>query len=232
MIGIVGGGAFGTALAIRLASDGTDVTLWMRKGADQANESRENTRRLPGHRFPKSLQATQEFTTLGGAEAVLLALPAQQTEGFLGAHLHHLPKAPLVLCAKGITKDTGKLQSQLIPIAYPHAVLTGPGFADEIAAGLPTALTLAAKGSIATDLQNLLSRRELRLYRSDDITGAQLGGALKNVIAIAAGVAIGARLGESARAAIVTRGFAEIRRLALAMGARIKRFPACRALAI
>jgi glycerol-3-phosphate dehydrogenase (NAD(P)+) len=151
---------------------------------------------------------------------VLLALPAQQTEAFVKSHLADLPDAALVLCAKGIALDGMKLQSDLIPDGRELAILTGPGFADEIAAGLPTALTLASHSSSLKTLQKMLSRPALRLYRSDDIVGAQVGGALKNVVAIAAGIAIGSGLGQSARAAIVTRGFAEMRRLALAMGAK------------
>lgn len=219
MIGIVGGGAFGTALAVALTSDGTEVRLWMRQGAAAINESRRNARRLPDVTLPETLIATENLKDLSKADAVLLAVPAQQTEDFLSNNIHMLPRVPLVLCAKGITKEDGKLQSELVPQDREFAVLTGPGFAMEIASGRPTALTLASTSPNAETLQQLLSRPALRLYRSDDIVGAQLGGALKNVIAIAAGIAIGAELGESARAAIVTRGFAEIRRLAHEMGA-------------
>ena len=218
MIGVIGGGAFGTALAIALSSDGTDVRLWMRAGAKEANLHRENRRRLEGCPFPASLRATQDLGDLNGASAILLALPAQQTEGFVANHT--VPDGPIVLCAKGVTREHQRLQTDLLPDARPVAVLTGPGFAAEIANGLPTALTLASRNTDLAQLQKDLSRNTLRLYRTDDIVGAQLGGALKNVVAIAAGVAIGAGLGESARAAIVTRGFAEIRRLATKMGAK------------
>ncbi len=219
MIGVIGGGAFGSALAIALASDGTDVRLWMRAGADETDRSRENTKRLPDATFPPSLKATGNLEDLSDVDATLLVLPAQETERFLAENLADMPSAPLVLCAKGLTKEDGRLQSELVPAGRDIAVLTGPGFADEIARGRPTALTLAANQDLAEGLQALLSRHSLRLYRSEDVIGAQVGGAVKNVVAIAAGVAIGAGLGESARAAIVTRGFAEMRRLAGAMGA-------------
>lgn len=220
MIGVIGGGAFGTALAIALSSDGTDVRLWMREGAEETNNRRQNLRRLPGFELPPSLDATHDLGELGAADAILLVLPAQQTSSFLKQNSKHLPDAPWILCAKGISLENMKLQSELVPPNVPLAVLTGPGFAREIAAGLPTALTLASRNIELKPLQQLLSRPMLRLYRTDDIIGAQLGGALKNVIAIAAGIAIGAGLGESARAAIVTRGFAEMRRLAHALGAQ------------
>ncbi len=219
MIGVIGGGAFGTALAIALSSDGTDVRLWMREGAETVQNARQNAKRLPDITLPEALRVTDQLSDLNGAEALLLALPAQQTANFLAENLTKLPDVPLVLCAKGITLDQMKLQSDLITDARPTAVLTGPGFAGEIASGLPTALTLASKDRGLEALQLLLSRPKLRLYRSEDIIGAQLGGALKNVIAIAAGIVMGSGLGESARAAVVTRGFAEMCRLAQAMGA-------------
>lgn len=220
MIGVIGSGAFGTALAIALSSDGTRVALWARDAAHAAAMAAEraNGRRLPGHDFPATLNPTADLGDLADADALLLVVPAQQTAGFLARH--RLPNAPLVLCAKGVSQDDGLLQTDLARGFGDLAVLTGPGFATEIAAGKPTALTLAAPDPLAQTLQPLLSRRLLRLYRSDDMTGAQLGGALKNVIAIAAGIAHGAGLGHSARAALITRGFAEMRRLARAMGAR------------
>lgn len=220
MIGILGGGAFGTALAVVLASDGTAVRLWMRGGAQRLNQSGRNEKRLPGVELPRSVVATGSLADLGGASAILLVLPAQQTNAFVAENIDVFPDVPLVLCAKGIAREEMKLQSELIPSEREVAVLTGPGFAGEIARGLPTALTIASKSPLLETLQTQLSRPTVRLYRSDDVVGAQLGGALKNVVAIAAGIAIGAGLGESARAAIVTRGYAEMRRLALVMGAQ------------
>jgi glycerol-3-phosphate dehydrogenase (NAD(P)+) len=160
---------------------------------------------------------TGDLADLQGAAAVLLVVPAQKTSDFLAEN--ELPEAPLVLCAKGIDAATGQLQSEVA--GRDVSILTGPGFADEIAAGLPTALTLAG-GNAAQ--QALLSTPKLRLYRTDDVIGAQAGGALKNVIALACGMAIGAGLGESARAALLTRGFAEMQRLGVALGGRAETF--------
>lgn len=220
MIGIAGAGAFGTALAVALGREGREVTLWARDGAQVAEmtASRQNAARLPGALLPKTVTVTAEISDLHGAQALLLALPMQALAGFLRQPLPPIPD--LVACCKGI--DLGTLQgpARLIAGLVPTArasVLTGPSFAADIARGLPTALTLAG-GDEA--LQRLLSTRDLRLYRTGDVTGAELGGALKNVIAIAAGVVIGAGLGHSARAALMTRGYAEMLRLALALGAQ------------
>lgn len=219
-LAVVGAGAFGTALAVAMASNGTKVMLWGRDGAGVAAmaRDRQNRRRLPDVHLPDPVHPTARIADLAAADVILLVVPAQRTAAFLADHSADLPAVPLVLCAKGVTVDGLRLQTDLCGPG-PVAVLTGPGFADEIARGKPTALTLAAPAALATSLQGRLSRPALRIYRSEDMVGAQLGGALKNVVAIAAGVAVGAGLGESARAAIMTRGFAEMRRLAAAMGA-------------
>lgn len=218
-IGVIGAGSFGTALACALASEQAHVVLWARDPvqARTMNDSRRNAKYLPNITLPPSIVVTDDLQDLDGAACNLLVVPAQQTSDFVDKHTDLIARAPVVLCAKGIERSTFRLQSDICPSA--HAVLTGPGFAEEIAQGLPTALTLAEKPD-GPSLQALLSRPRVRLYRSTDLIGAQLGGALKNVVAIAAGVAIGAGLGESARAAIMTRGFAEMRRLAAAMGAQ------------
>lgn len=218
-IAVIGAGAFGTALAASLASKG-QVTLW---GRDTGwARARENPR-LPGIRLPAGLQITAQIDRIE-ARTLLLALPAQVLGGFLADHAGLLDGRNLVNCAKGIDLATLTGPSALIAAACPRAtvaVLTGPSFAADIARGLPTALTLAcADAEAAKTLQLALSTSALRLYRSTDIAGAELGGALKNIIAIAAGAAIGAGYGDSARASIVTRGFAEMQRLAAALGAR------------
>ncbi|MXU64810.1 NAD(P)H-dependent glycerol-3-phosphate dehydrogenase [Oceanomicrobium pacificus] len=225
-IGVIGAGAFGSALAIALARGGATVTLWGRD-ADQVaamDRTRENARYLPGLPLPEGLAVTGALDALSGADLLLCVVPAQATRRFLEAHAAALPKVPLVLCAKGIERDTGALMSDIAADHWPKdgiAVLSGPGFASELARGLPTALSLAGHdAACASMLQQALSTDRLRLYLSDDPTGVQLGGALKNVIAIACGLAVGAGLGESARAALMTRGFAEMTRLAAAMGAR------------
>ncbi len=222
-IAIAGAGAFGTALAIALAAKGP-LVLWARDA--KAVAEMENTRcnpRLSGANLPANVRASAKLDTVYGADIVLLTLPAQALSGFLTEHAAKLANKMLVACGKGIDLVTlvGPTQTirQLIPTATP-AILTGPSFAADIARGLPTALTLACHNDLAGALlQTELSTQTLRLYRTTDTTGAELGGALKNVIAIACGAVIGAGLGDSARAALLTRGFAEMQRLATALGA-------------
>lgn len=217
-VAIIGAGAFGTALAVVLAAKGP-VTLW---GRDVAWPARENPR-LPGVPLPQALRLTDRLADIQ-ARTILLALPAQVLGGFLAEHAAWLDGRNLVGCAKGIDLATLTGPSALIASACPQAtvaVLTGPSFAADIARGLPTALTLAcADATAAEGLQHQLSTGALRLYRTTDVIGAELGGALKNVVAIAAGAAIGAGYGDSARASVITRGFAEMTRLACALGAR------------
>ena len=218
MTAILGAGAFGAALAVALSST-QPVTLWGRtlpNGREVA--------RLPGVTLPDAVMLTDDLdAALAGQDRAILALPAQALRGFLAEHGDALNGRNLVNTAKGIDLATGESPSGLIAQACPGAMiatLTGPSFAADIARGLPTALTLACADEGAEALQHALSTPVLRLYRTDDIRGAELGGALKNVVAIAAGVAVGAGLGDSARAALITRGFAEMTRLAVAMGAR------------
>lgn len=222
MIGIVGAGAFGTALAVALGREGRTVRLWARDAAHIVEIARSgaNEARLPGVKLPKTVSVTAEIADLAGAEVVLLSLPMQALRGFLQAN-PGLNGTALVACCKGIDLSSLKGPTALIADACPDspfAILTGPSFAADIARGLPTALTLACADGEA--LQHLLSTPSLRLYRTTDVTGAELGGALKNVIAIAAGIVMGAGLGDSARAALMTRGYAEMTRLAMALGGR------------
>lgn len=216
-IGILGAGAFGTALAVALSANGP-VTLWGRN----AGWGRENPR-LPGVTLPDAVTVTGDLADAAQSETLLLALPAQKLGEFLATNAALLNGKALVSTAKGIDLSQLTGPSQLIATACPDsqvAVLTGPSFAADIARGLPTALTLAcADPSRGKTLQHAMSTPVLRLYRSTDVIGAELGGALKNIVAIAAGAAIGAGLGDSARAAVVTRGFAEMSRLASRLGA-------------
>ncbi|TGN43608.1 NAD(P)-dependent glycerol-3-phosphate dehydrogenase [Paracoccus liaowanqingii] len=218
MIGILGAGAFGTALAVALTANGP-VTLWGRR-IDWTGENP----RLPGVPLPPGLTVTQDLDRALQADTILLALPAQVLGAFLDDHAARLDGKRLVSTAKGIDLRRLTGPSALIAQGCPDAtvaVLTGPSFAADIARGLPTALTLACADPAAAEaLQQRLSTPVLRLYRTTDVVGAELGGALKNVIAIAAGTVIGAGLGDSARAAIITRGFAEMTRLAGHLGAR------------
>jgi len=224
-VSVLGAGAFGTALAIALAQKGPGVTLWARDPA-QARlmaETGTNRLRLPGHRLPSDLQVTADIARAARADTCLLAMPMQALAGFLAANARVLHHKRLVACCKGVDLATGVGPTGVIEaarIAAIPAVLSGPSFAVDIAAGLPTALTIAAGPDIAASLQADLSSPVLRLYRSTDPVGVELGGALKNVIAIACGITIGAGLGESARAALMTRGYAEMKRFAVASGAR------------
>jgi len=224
-IGIVGSGAFGTALAVSLAQNGP-VWLWSRSPgqATDMQGNRENRLRLPGVALPDAITVTSDFDLAGGQDVVLLAVPMQQLRGVLHAHAGTLAGRVLVACCKGMELDTGLgpvgVIARVLPTAR-AALLTGPSFAADIARGLPTALTLAcADETLGKSLQQSLNTPNIRVYRSTDTIGAELGGALKNVIAIACGAVIGAGLGASARAALMTRGYAEMQRMALASGAR------------
>lgn len=220
-ISVLGGGAFGTALAIALAKQGP-VTLWARDVADM-QVARENSRRLPSCRFPDALRATSDLAIALASGTILLALPMQQLRGFVRENAVALRGKALVACCKGIELRTGAGPVQILLDEVPDAhaaILTGPSFATDIARGLPTALTLAAQDdAVAKHLQHELTTPTLRLYRTTDTVGAELGGALKNVVAIACGTAMGAGMGESARAALMTRGYAEMQRFAAHRGA-------------
>ena len=224
-ISILGAGAFGTSLAIALASKGP-VTLWARNQEHviEMQLERQNSRRLKGAKFPENLELTAELVSASSNDILLLAVPMQLLGSFLKENATQLAGKQLVACCKGIDRVTGlgpiDLIKTIIPTAH-SAILTGPSFANDIAIGLPTALSLACTNeAVGLGLQDRLSTPFLRLYRTTDIVGAQIGGALKNVFAIAAGAAIGAGLGESARAAVITRGFAEMNRFAMHFGAR------------
>lgn len=224
MIGVLGAGAFGTALAVVLAREGRDVTLWARDSAQvAAMQATRLNDRLPGVDLPANLAVTADLAAAARQPTLLLCLPTQALGAFLLAEGAGW-SGRLVACCKGVDLTSLRGPTALITRACPAAtpaIITGPSFAADIARGLPTALTLAcADDTAAAELQRELSTATLRLYRSADVTGAELGGALKNVIAIAAGVVIGAGLGESARAALMTRGYAEMVRLATALGAR------------
>lgn len=221
---VTGAGAFGTALAIALAADGKEVTLLGRDSARmiEMDITRENPR-LPERRLPDNLNLTADPHVLADMDVILLATPAQTLRTYLEDHAHLLNGKPLVACCKGIDITTLTGPTETIRKAIPSAtaaVMSGPSFAADIAQGLPTALTLACgDDTVGQTLQTALSTQSLRLYRTTDTTGAELGGALKNVIAIACGVCIGAKLGDSARAALMTRGSNEIRQLAMHLSA-------------
>jgi glycerol-3-phosphate dehydrogenase (NAD(P)+) len=227
-IAVLGGGAWGTALALTMLNAGHEPLLWARDAytIDAVNRLHENPRYLPGVRLDEALKATADLATaLAGAECVLLATPAQALRAACGETAPHMPEGvPAVICAKGIEASTGRLLSEIVGEVLPEnpvAALSGPGFAADVSRGLPTAVTVAARDEeLAVRLAALLSAPHLRCYSSSDLTGVEIGGALKNVMAIAAGAASGAELGASAQAALVTRGFVELRRIGAAFGAR------------
>jgi len=223
-VGVIGSGAFGTALAISLAGKGV-VHLWARS-VDQVRHmqnARENTARLPGVPLPDNLRVSDDMDIVAQQDIVLLAIPMQQLRSLLVNYGDALSDRVLVACCKGIELDSGMGPVSVIAEVLPKAraaLLTGPSFAQDIARGLPTALTLAcADANLGKPLQQSLTTANLRLYRTTDTIGAELGGALKNVMAIACGAVIGAGLGDSARAAVMTRGYAEMVRMAKALGA-------------
>lgn len=215
-IAVLGAGAFGTALAVALGRE-RQVALWGR-----GLEGRQSAR-LPGVILPENVTVMADFQK-SDARTILLAVPMQALSGFAAENASHLRGRRLVACCKGVDLSSGRGPTAIladIETEIAPAILTGPSFAADIAAGLPTALTLAcADPVLGKALQAELSTPVLRLYRSADPIGAELGGALKNVIAIAAGVVIGAGLGDSARAALMTRGYAEMQRFALFRGAK------------
>jgi glycerol-3-phosphate dehydrogenase (NAD(P)+) len=224
-VGIIGAGAWGTALAQALASDGSAVTIWAREPelVAEINASHTNSLFLPSARLADTVRATSDLADLGAFEAILVVTPAQH----LAAILAQLPEGPrdIVLCSKGIEAGTGRLMSDVARDAAPSArlaVLSGPTFAHEVAGGLPTAVTLACgEGEEQWDrLAPLIARPALRPYYSDDVIGAEVGGAVKNVLAIACGVVDGLGLGQNARAALIARGYAEMLRFGLAKGAK------------
>lgn len=224
-IGIAGAGAWGTALANAAALAGNDVVLWMRspeQAADLAG-TRLNERFLPGARLLDRILPTADLGLLAACQAVLLVTPAQTTREMAGALSGLLPPAtPLVLCAKGIERATGAFLCDVVEEVRPGApvaVLSGPSFAHDVARGLPTAVTLACRdAALAEDLATALSGPTLRVYHRTDVRGVEIGGAAKNVLAIACGAVEGRGLGESAKAALIARGFAELLRFARAYG--------------
>lgn len=222
--GVIGGGAWGTALAQTLASDGSEVRLWAREAEviESINGRHENERFLPGIALSPRIRATADLPWVGEAGPILVVTPAQH----MRAMLDRLPRhaRSLILCSKGIENASLKLLSEVASDMHPGsplAVLSGPTFAHEVARGLPTAVTLAAEDEESgAAIARLLSRPSFRPYLSTDIIGAEVGGAVKNVLAIACGVVEGRGLGLNARAALIARGFAEMTRFGLAKGAR------------
>ena len=226
-VGIIGAGAWGTALAVTAKRAGRDVTIWAYQPETLADLTRNhrNEAYLPGVSLDPAIRATGRLSEVAGRDFLLLATPAQHARTITRDLAPHLSRQqPLVICAKGIEQNTGRLISQVVTETAPSAkiaVLSGPSFAAEVARGLPAAVTLAtAEEPLGRALSYALSHAPFRCYWSDDVIGAEIGGAAKNVYAIAAGIVAGKALGASAHAALVTRGFAEMARLGTALGAR------------
>lgn len=223
---VIGAGAWGTALALVAARGGRNVTLWALEPevVREIGTAHINGRYLPGIQLPANIVATSDMADAAKAEAVLMVAPAQHLRATLKNLRPHLkPRTPLVLCAKGIERGSGQLLTEVLHTEIPDcepAMLSGPSFARDVALGLPTAVTIAAKPEIAARLQATMAHGTFRPYASDDIVGVALGGAAKNVYAICCGIVAGMNLGESARAALLARSFAELNRLGEALGAK------------
>jgi glycerol-3-phosphate dehydrogenase (NAD(P)+) len=222
-LGIVGAGAWGTALGLVAARAGRNVTIWSHDAdvADAINRNRENPAYLPDIALDERLHATTVLPEVARADAVLLAVPAQHVRE-VASKLD--TRAPVAICAKGIEQGTAALMTEVCQAVLPAAtlaVLSGPTFAAEVARDLPTAVTLAcADARVGRDLVEAIGSRGFRPYLSDDVVGAEVGGAVKNVLAIACGIVEGLKLGDNARAALITRGLAEMTRLCVAKGGR------------
>ncbi len=224
-VGVIGAGAWGTALAQVCCRAGLDVTLWAREPevAESVRDFRQNALFLPGVELEPALKVTGDLADLAGADMILAVPPAQHVRATLTAFAPHARAGlPVVLCAKGVEQGSLKLMTEVLAEVIPHAapaVLSGPSFAGEVARGLPTAVTLACGDQTCADrLAHALATPTFRPYLSTDLIGAEAGGAVKNVLAIACGVVEGKGLGRSAHAALITRGFAELTRLATALG--------------
>ncbi len=224
-IAVIGAGAWGTALANAAAATGVPVLLWGRDPdhVDDIARRRENLRYLPGIALHPGVRPSASLLECAQAGTVLLVVPAQAVRGMAQALALVLPHGtPVIVCAKGIERGTGLFMTQVVADVAPGlvpAILSGPSFAQDVAAGLPTAVTLAAaQGEVAARLAESLTSASLRLYHTADLRGVEIGGAAKNVLAIAAGLVAGRGLGESAKAALIARGFAELSRFARAYG--------------
>lgn len=225
-VAVIGGGAWGTALANLCALNGVDTLLWAREAivVDAVNARHENTTFLPGVPLSPALKATGDLAAAGRRDAFLFVVPVQHARPVLGELKQVAAEnAPIVLCSKGIERATGRLMTEMLNEVWPRAraaVLSGPSFARDVATGLPTAVTLAcADEALGARWMASVGAAHFRPYYSRDLIGVELGGAVKNVLAIAAGVVVGRGLGESARAALIARGFAEFQRLGVALGA-------------
>ncbi len=226
-IGIIGGGAWGTALATVAAKGGHDTYIWARETevVNAINNHHENSVFLKGFPLPNNIKATNNLADMANMDAILWVTPAQAVRHVAKDFAQHLKKnMPIFICAKGIEQNSRKLMNAVMSEELPMAkvgILSGPSFAADVAKSLPTAITLAMEDKkVGQEFATILSIPTFRLYYSNDIIGAQIGGAVKNVLAIACGISDGKKFGDSARAALITRGFAEMTRFGVALGAK------------
>jgi glycerol-3-phosphate dehydrogenase (NAD(P)+) len=225
-IAVIGAGAWGTALAISLQRAGLATTLWARDAAlaNEINRTHGNGRRLPGVALDPAIRATADIAAASRSDLLLIAAPAQSLRSIARLLAPHVASGvPVVIAAKGLEQATGQRMSEVLAEEVPGtltAALSGPSFAADVAAGLPTAVTLAAPDGIGAALASAIGHKLFRPYWTSDIAGVEIGGSVKNVLAIAAGIIAGRGLGASAHAALVTRGFAELVRFGMAFGAR------------
>lgn len=228
-VGIIGAGAWGTALAMVARRAGRDVLLWAYEAETVAaiNENHQNEVFLPGVRLDPAIEATDRLNEAATCDVLLMVTPAQHLRAIAGSLKPYVREGqPLVICSKGIEQDTGKLLSQIAADMVPAAAiaaLSGPSFAADVAAGLPAAVTLATgEEDLGRALSYALSASPFRCYWSSDLLGAEIGGAVKNVYAIASGIVVGKQLGDSAKAGLITRSFAEMARFGVALGAKLE----------
>ncbi len=226
-VGVIGAGSWGTALADACARAGRKVVLWARSDqlAEEINKTGVNSKYLPGLPICETVYATSQMSQLADCDMVLIVTPAQAQGRIMGEFHKYLPHGiPALICSKGIDKASSQMMSQVLADTAPDLVpyvLSGPSFAADVVKGLPTAVTLAGPDiASASKVAEAIGHATFRIYASDDIIGTQIGGAVKNVLAIACGISDGRKLGDSCRAAIITRAFAELKRLGHVLGAR------------
>ena len=230
-INIIGSGAFASAMAFNLAISGKEVQIWSRKEKNKKDlfSNIQNIGKKELNSILKKIIITTNISTsFENADICLLCIPAQKTNDFFKLNQNFIPNIPIIICCKGIDNETKSLQSDILKHYCPSnlcLVLSGPSFAKEILDQKPTALTLACKNiKEGKKIQKNLSNNTLRIYLTDDIIGVQIGGALKNVIAIACGISEGKNLGDSARISLMTRGFSEIKKIGIKMGGKPETF--------
>ncbi len=228
-VGVIGAGAWGSALAAAARHADNDVILWSRnqRVVNDINNDLINHIYLPDIKLPQGIKATNDISSLfDNADSILLVIPSQNLRQICQQIKPFIGELPLAICAKGVERGTGALMSDITTEILPDAkiaILSGPTFAKEVAKGLPAAVTLAAKDKIAGEkLINAIGSAKFRPYLSDDIIGVEIGGAVKNILAIACGIVTGRRLGDNARAALITRGLSEMARLGIMLGGKIE----------